>query len=874
MAVDSSVGIFNFEREKICDLYESQHSLDGQAYEIKWTKNYDGIPSLTFKIPYRMASGEKNFRWDYLKNEYLVRVTRGEQTEWFIANKPVKSKSGKEIVGNVTCIGFASMLKTKNIYMEFDDTNGIGILSDLLAKVLAGTGWGIKYCPYPVESDGTTAKVRSLKSGNKQGALGLINSLCNIFRCHPEYDSENLEISLYENNIRDSVMELQVGRNAESISIDSVSDDIVTRLYVEGEYAEDGYVGIDELNNGLNYIMNFDYYKSIGMFTETHQDALDTYITRMTRVKANISDRQNIINGIENSINDRIGQCMVALYYRSNGFTTPTYTYGDPDPEQSALNVNDKVIIINENKDFVYATIATTPQALLQEGDYAIVKFITPAAGRFGAGEDQIKAKEKLIENLQEKINGETKTDKIKEYNKQIKERNSQIEKIYKSNRTILDQLMRPKINDQDTGGLLYRLDYHSEVLKAYLAQQDNYEVEFIITMGNMLRDGYWQNNNYVLGQESALYADALEMSEQMAKPKISYSVKYIRSPEEADIPIDDLKLNQVARILDDDLETYDNLFIKKIEIGIDNDNVGNIEVSNDDLTLQTNDLSSILSRMSQLADLIDQKNALYDRAKAIQKNGSIYTDRLNGQINVLKTQFLSTVSNWYTDERGNIMFESADGGSAMMLCGAGFMIANGKDESDNWNWRTFGDGTGFTADEIVAGFISAERIEAGSIEANKLASTVGAELDISSNTSLNLNIESIAGEKAAEAKLTAQEFTVMFNNTVADGIQDGIDGANQNINDYKNTVGNYMTFGSNGVLTLGNKNNPFKTKLSSTKLSFYEGSSEVAYISNKSMYISQARIVDFLTFGKANASTYFQWEVTSGNGLGLKWMS
>lgn len=121
---------------------------------------------------------------------------------------------------------------------------------------------------------------------------------------------------------------------------------------------------------------------------------------------------------------------------------------------------------------------------------------------------------------------------------------------------------------------------------------------------------------------------------------------------------------------------------------------------------------------------------------------------------------------------------------------------------------------------------------------------------------------------------MTAEEFTWMFNDTVAGGIQDGIDGANNNINDYKDTVSHYMTFGSDGTLTLGQSNSPFKAALTNQRLSFYDGKSEVAYISNKSMYISQARIVDYLTFGKANASSYFQWEVTSGNGLGLKWIS
>jgi hypothetical protein len=57
--------------------------------------------------------------------------------------------------------------------------------------------------------------------------------------------------------------------------------------------------------------------------------------------------------------------------------------------------------------------------------------------------------------------------------------------------------------------------------------------------------------------------------------------------------------------------------------------------------------------------------------------------------IDVVKNQILSSVSNWYTDESGNMVFVSADEGSAMMLSGAGFMLADSKNEDGSWNWRT-----------------------------------------------------------------------------------------------------------------------------------------------------------------------------------------
>lgn len=51
------------------------------------------------------------------------------------------------------------------------------------------------------------------------------------------------------------------------------------------------------------------------------------------------------------------------------------------------------------------------------------------------------------------------------------------------------------------------------------------------------------------------------------------------------------------------------------------------------------------------------------------------------------------------------------------------------------------------TADEIIAGFLSADRIEAGSITVNKLNSDVASSLDLSSNESIRLIVEDIEEE-------------------------------------------------------------------------------------------------------------------------------
>lgn len=222
---------------------------------------------------------------------------------------------------------------------------------------------------------------------------------------------------------------------------------------------------------------------------------------------------------------------------------------------------------------------------------------------------------------------------------------------------------------------------------------------------------------------------------------------------------------------------------------------------------------------MNAIAELVAQKKDIYARASALTAGGQLSAYMLNGIIDVNRVQILSTMSNWRTDNNGNMIFEALDGGSAMMLSGSGFAIANMKREDGSWNWRTFGTGKGFTADEINAGTLNAGQITIlgtnqffwdadsirvytnpsgsnqirigrydgmnygigftndngitwktaltadgltisdGSITVDKLASNVGSSLDISSNTSISTvasSVSELSGKvEAAEQKIT-----------------------------------------------------------------------------------------------------------------------
>ena len=138
--------------------------------------------------------------------------------------------------------------------MTFNDENGIGTIRYLMEQILKGTGWTLGICDTFYEKDGKTEKVRSLASEGKAGAYKLITDVCNLFVAYPVFNGEDKTVDILSMNNKGAQFEMTMGRDITSLAVEFNSDDIITRLYVEGEYGDDGYVGIDDVNpTGLSY---------------------------------------------------------------------------------------------------------------------------------------------------------------------------------------------------------------------------------------------------------------------------------------------------------------------------------------------------------------------------------------------------------------------------------------------------------------------------------------------------------------------------------------------------------------------------------------------------------------------------------------------
>jgi len=282
-------------------------------------------------------------------------------------------------------------------------------------------------------------------------------------------------------------------------------------------------------------------------------------------------------------------------------------------------------------------------------------------------------------------------------------------------------------------------------------------------TLGEILKENKWQDSSFVQGDEQRLYTKSMENLEELAKPEITYTFDFldlygsnhdIHYYENNDVEWPDIKITDAAHLVDPELKESVWAYIDRINKCYDQEWRTTLDINTKLSLVGQHEFTDVLTRIAEVAKDIKGKQNIYDRA-AMLNSGSIPSDKLEGTIQLNQTVLKGGASNYYTDPNGNIIFESADGLSAMILGGRGLGISNQKTEDGDWLYRSALTGTGLTADVITTGYMSADRIEAGSITTDKLSSNVGQELEISSNKALLLYATVNGSRPAGTVKTT-----------------------------------------------------------------------------------------------------------------------
>jgi hypothetical protein len=268
---------------------------------------------------------------------------------------------------------------------------------------------------------------------------------------------------------------------------------------------------------------------------------------------------------------------------------------------------------------------------------------------------------------------------------------------------------------------------------------------DFKEAMGDLYREGTLNDSNYVEGDESRLYADTIDSIMEVSRPKASYEVDFLDQynsqkdmeygvREDTEIQWPDLDIRDMIHLVDPSIAVNEWAYIDKLAKCYDDPRKTKIDINTELSLLSQKSFSDVLENIANVASKLNAKESKYDKAVTAGANGSVAAGRLAGVLEANKVLITGTRSNWSTTPEGNVIFEAADGSSAMMLTGAGFAVARNKDEWGDWNWVSYGTGEGFSADQIVTGYLSAERIEAGSITADRMANGFGAEINLDGN--------------------------------------------------------------------------------------------------------------------------------------------
>lgn len=412
------------------------------------------------------------------------------------------------------------------------------------------------FCETFYESDDITEKVRSISCDTRRGAYLLISDICKLFSAYPVYDGETRTVNIYSLNRHEDMLELNFAKNLTGVERKEDAADIVTRLYVEGEYADGGYVGIDDVNpTGLSFLLNFDYFRELGVFTEAHEQALQEYLRDIAAAKADSSSAATDLITLDGRLNELWGSVDYILYSMNGGEVVGHILGGDASEEQSELAVGDELTVLLAD-----GTHVTLFDLAFPENTEYVIKWITKASGLIGGKEVAIEAKQQSIESWNKQIAEETDQAKQETIREQIALLESGIQEIYEGTTESagLYALMREAVDKAIERDVL-NTQYESS-----MSGQAAIEQRFAEAMGDLLCDGYWSNTSYAPGQEELLFLEGQEIMEKLSKPSVTYTVTVLNLSGISGYEQEVFQPNMAVRLWDEALSLNDQAYVTK----------------------------------------------------------------------------------------------------------------------------------------------------------------------------------------------------------------------------------------------------------------------------------------------------------------------
>lgn len=569
-----TLSVHDMSRNKLCEIYDSTVQTEGEAYDVNHKDSMTSPKTVTFTIPRKLNNGEDNYRAAFMTNDYQLRWGVDGVFDWFVIDNAEDAHVGQKDVIRVTANHISTLLNRKNLYGVFDDTNGIDTCANLITKALTGTGWTLGECDTFYEADGTTEKIRSYTCNEKTAAYSMITSICELFVAYPTFNGDAKTVDIHAIANHDGLMEVIFGKNLDSLTRKRVSGELITRLYVEGAYDQKTYVGIDNATGNtyhLPFIMNFDYYRQTGQFTQTHETALTNYLSTMATSTAAIQTAAAAMLASETALATIWGDEDFVLYSVSSGTATYVMKTTGATDDDKAIVLGNVLAAVKSSGEYEYVTMGSTPS--FGSGVIWAVKFLGPVSGNMGAKEVAVEAKNATIATLTSDIAAAT-TDKEKA--SLTEEKTTQEAAVASLNTSRYADMLSGISYARSIGTNIATIETQQGVQATAEATLEN-------ALGDMLKDGTWNDKNYVAGQEDSLYQDALMIAEDMSKPQYEYTISILDLSSLTGHEGEDFKINQTVRLYDAVTNINDYAFVEEITTVPRRENANTIKLSTDE---------------------------------------------------------------------------------------------------------------------------------------------------------------------------------------------------------------------------------------------------------------------------------------------------
>lgn len=228
---------------------------------------------------------------------------------------------------------------------------------------------------------------------------------------------------------------------------------------------------------------------------------------------------------------------------------------------------------------------------------------------------------------------------------------------------------------------------------------------------------------------------------------------------------------------------------------------------------------------------ILSEKVGIYNKNNSITLNENGLTVTTNGDDGVIHQAL--TVQKQSTGEDGNTIYDRQ-----LYIDSDGYLVLNG-------SLKIFSNGAETSIDDRFSDINSS--LNASIEQINGRFNTVNEYIDNSIN-----NIDVTDGSRIGTA--------------IADKCKAIQDYADDQLNNYKTTVGQYLTFNGNEGLTIGAEKSDFSTVITNDRMAFKQKNETVAYISNNQLNIENAIIRSSFVIG------HFYWIPRSDGSIAVSW--